>query len=58
MDDELKSFLTDPLERRLLAAFRALPNRKTQWSVVQELEGLLERERDGVIAPGKRKGGA
>ena len=58
MDDDLESLLTDPLERRLLAAFQALPNRKTRWSVVQEVEGLLALERAGVIAPDKTKGGA
>ena len=55
MGDDLESFLTDPLERRLLAAFRALPNEKARWSVVQEVEGLRELERDGVIAPDKTK---
>ena len=58
MDGDLKSFLTDPLERRLLVAFRALPNEKARWSVVKELEGWRELEQDGVIAPDKTKGGA
>ncbi len=33
--DDVESFLTDPLERRLLAAFRALPNQKARRSVVK-----------------------
>ncbi len=50
-----ESFLTDPLERRLLAAFRALPNQKARWSVVKVVEGWLELERDGLIAPDKTR---
>ena len=57
-DDEAERLTLDPLERRLLAAFRALPNRKARVSVVKTVEGLLALERAGVIEPDKTKGGA
>ena len=57
-DDEAERLTLDPLERLLLAAFRALPNRKVRVSVVKTVEGLLALERDGVIAPDTTKGGA
>ncbi len=38
MDDDLESFLTDPLERRLLSAFRSLADQEARVSVVKTVE--------------------
>ncbi len=58
MDDDLESFLTDPLERRLLTAFRSLVDREARVSVVRTVERWLALERAGVIMPDTTKGGA
>ena len=54
MDDGLESFLTDPLERRLLAAFRAMAT-QARVSVVKTVEGWLALERVGMDVEGTER---
>ncbi len=58
MVDDLESFLTDPLERRLVVAFRALSDQASRVTVVRTVERWLALERAGLIEPDTTKGGA